>query len=200
MYTIADKLSQTLQNQGVINKEEQDICRYGLELAFLSVCEFASILLLAIFVGNFMQTLTFFIAFIPLRLYAGGYHADTRGRCYLVLLGVYFAFAYAMKVTPIFLYQMVEIATIIFMLFMVFCFAPIIHRNKKVTDIERYHYRKISLIIMAIEVGIIIFGMIFCTIKQYVFAFSLGQFTVAVSMLAALVKIRRGGERNERFS
>lgn len=188
MYVIAEILSKTLEKQGVINKEETDICRYGLELALLSVLEFTSILLIAIFARNFIHTMVFFVSFIPLRLYAGGYHANTRLRCYLILLAVYMLFTWIMNYTPILLYRPIEAGIVLLVLFAVWSLAPIIHRNKQVNDKECYTYRRISLLIMAVEIGMLLVGMALHIGEQYVFAFSLGQFAVAASMLAAFVK------------
>ena len=77
---------------GAIKQEDISIYRYGLEVLYLFMLEVLSILLLAVWIGNFFETLLYFAAFIPLRLFAGGYHANTRLGCYFVSLGVYGVF------------------------------------------------------------------------------------------------------------
>ncbi len=188
-----------LQEQGIIEKEDMDACSYGLELAFLSVLEVLSILLLAIFVGNFLSTVIFFISFVPLRIYAGGYHADTRIGCYIILLVVYAAFSVLIKHMPVEFFLAIEGCVGLFTVFMVWKLAPIIHQNKLVNEADRCFYRKCSLRIVFVLECVLLAGMIWNAENTSIFAFSLGQFAVSVSMLAAFVKNKRtGGETNEK--
>ena len=75
MSSISGMITDTLWNQGIIQEEDVNKCRYGLDIFISSVLEIVSILIIAAVIGNFFQTLLFFAAFIPLRVYAGGYHA-----------------------------------------------------------------------------------------------------------------------------
>lgn len=101
MECISGIISHTLWEQGIIQEEDIDKCQYGLDIFISSVLEVASILIIAAVVGNFFDTLIFFAAFIPLRVYAGGYHANTKLRCYLVSLSVYGIFTVAIYVLPV---------------------------------------------------------------------------------------------------
>lgn len=83
MQKLAQGTAERLAAQGIIREEDAPIYRYGLEAIYSSLLELLSILTLAALIGNFWQTVLFFAAFIPLRLYAGGYHASTRLRCLL---------------------------------------------------------------------------------------------------------------------
>ena len=80
MQRLAQGTAERLVAQGIIREEDVPIYRYGLEAMYSSLLELLSILALAALIGNFWQTVLFFAAFIPLRLYAGGYHASTRLR------------------------------------------------------------------------------------------------------------------------
>ena len=101
MSSISGMITDTLWNQGIIQEEDVNKCRYGLDIFISSVLEIVSILIIAAVIGNFFQTLLFFAAFIPLRVYAGGYHADTKLRCYFVSLAAYGVFTIAMYLLPI---------------------------------------------------------------------------------------------------
>ena len=72
MKSIAASIAYTLWDQGIIQKEDIDKCRYGLDIFISSALEIVSILIIAAVIGNFLQTLLLFAAFIPLRVYAGG--------------------------------------------------------------------------------------------------------------------------------
>lgn len=101
MKSISGMLTDTLWDQGIIQEEDIDKCRYGLDVFISSALEVVSILVIAAVMRNFLQTLLFFASFIPLRVYAGGYHADTKLRCYFVSLAVYDIFTIAMYVLPV---------------------------------------------------------------------------------------------------
>ncbi len=56
MKSISDTIANTLWTQGIIQKEDIDTCRYGLDVFVSSALEIASILIIAAFVGNFFET------------------------------------------------------------------------------------------------------------------------------------------------
>lgn len=89
MQKLAQKTADQLAVQGIISQKDTAVYCYGLEALYSSLLELLTILFLSLFVGNFLQTMLFFAALIPLRVYAGGYHAKTRLRCYLMSLAVY---------------------------------------------------------------------------------------------------------------
>ena len=84
MKQIAEMTTHRLVSRGVIAEADASIYAYGFEAMFSTVFTFGSIIVLSVCVGNFFETLLFFTAFMVLRIYAGGYHAATRVRCYLI--------------------------------------------------------------------------------------------------------------------
>ena len=129
-----------------------------------------------------------FLTFIPLRVYAGGYHADTRLTCFIVSLVVYCVFTVLLKVIPIKLHYLFILIDIVTNLLLVILFAPIVHKNKSVNNIERKHYRKFSVNITLLEIFII--SMVLLMTNNSFFALSLasGQMAVAFSMIMAFLK------------
>lgn len=73
--------------RGVVAEEEQPIIRYGLEVLLETVLSYASILIIALYIGTLLETVVFLGAFMLLRCYAGGYHASTRWRLFRNVLG-----------------------------------------------------------------------------------------------------------------
>ena len=100
MENVAKFIADVLSEQGAISKSETDICKYGLEVFISSALGIVSVFVISAFAGNFLETVLFFAAFIPLRIYAGGYHASTKLRCYLLSLLVYGAFTFVMHALP----------------------------------------------------------------------------------------------------
>ena len=108
MDRIALSISNTLAESNIIKKEDVAIYKYGILLFLTSALEIGIILILSLFIGNFIETIIFFVAFLPIRVYAGGYHADTKLRCFFVLIGVYAIFSVVLMIATNEIYQYIK--------------------------------------------------------------------------------------------
>ena len=73
-----------MEIQTFSKEEKEEIIRYGLE-RIKSTCIMTLVtLLLGCIFQVFFQSIIFLVCFIVLRKYAGGYHADTQNRCYVI--------------------------------------------------------------------------------------------------------------------
>ena len=185
---ISNGIADMLWTQGIIQEDDIDKCKYGIDLFISSFLEIISILAIAAFLGNFIETVLLFVFFVPLRIYAGGYHADTKLKCYFISLVMY-GFSYTLaNITPSGMFVLINVIGTLFSLIMVIIMAPIIHINKNVNDIERRNYRKISIEICLVETTIIL--LLTMTIPKNIIVtyLTVGQVSVAISMLAAIMK------------
>ncbi len=188
MKNISNGIADMLWTQGIIQEDDIDKCKYGIDLFISSFLEIISILAIAAFLGNFIETVLLFVFFVPLRIYAGGYHADTKLKCYFISLVMY-GFSYTLaNITPSGMFVLINVIGTLFSLIMVLIMAPIIHINKNVNDIERRNYRKISIEICLVETTIIL--LLTMTIPKNIIVtyLTVGQVSVAISMLAAIMK------------
>ena len=188
MKYLSSNISKKLYDNGFIQKNDIEICRYGIEIFISTVLEISSILLISIFAKNFFETIMYFAAFIPLRLYAGGYHADTRLRCYLISLGVYFLFSFVIDIIPRQAYLTTNLLCTTISFITVITFAPIIHCNKKTALPERKYYRKVSIGICSIETVLLLLISVLFPSNILTTSFALGEISVSLSMLAAILK------------
>ena len=73
-----------MEIQTFSKEEKEEIIRYGLE-RIKSTCIMTLVtLLMGCIFQVFFQSIIFLVWFIVLRKYAGGYHADTQNRCYVI--------------------------------------------------------------------------------------------------------------------
>lgn len=188
MKNISGTIADALWTQGIIQKDEVAACKYGIDIFISSFLEIASILLIAAVLGNFFETVLLFLAFIPLRVYAGGYHADTKLKCYIISLMMY-AIAYVIAaVLPSETYLFANVFGTLFSLFTVLIKAPIIHRNKTVNAVERKNYRKISIEICLFETTAVLLLTSKYPQNSAITYLAVGQMSVSISMLAAVAK------------
>lgn len=81
---IANKCTNNLLAHQIISEKERPIYHYGFELFFSTTFCIISILLLGAIFGYFPLSITFIFFFVPIRIVAGGYHASSYGKCFLL--------------------------------------------------------------------------------------------------------------------
>ena len=182
------QISHILSQHKIISKDDVYICAYGLESFVISVLEIVSILVLSLFLNIFLNTLMFFFAFVPFRMYAGGYHADSKIKCYLIMLAVYAIFLLLIKNISNIYFTHSELIGMVFTFIVVLSFSPIVNGNKRVSQKEKIVYRKISFCIMFLEFAVIVGGIKIFPGSTVVFSIYLGQLAVSLSMIAAMIK------------
>lgn len=194
MKRITRSIALTLNQNGIISNEDIEICAYGLELFISAVGEIALLLIAALFLKRLPETILFFTAFIPLRIYAGGYHADSRLRCFLILIEVFAIFIVLINCISAEVYKIIILSAMVLNTLCVFIMAPIGHPNKKQTKKEIHTYRLISVVVSVAEVVLLTAWCTIFSVNVYAFSFSLGMITNVGSMLSAEIKhVVRGG-------
>lgn len=193
---LSNNISQFFCKNNIISEDEYDIYKYGLELLLAAVFEIGFVLILSIILKIFIPTMIFFVSFIPLRIYTGGYHASNHLRCFLTLLFVYLIFILSLKFLPNSVYDLFCIYSAIFSAIIILLFAPVEDANKPLCEKEVKYYRKKSILVLIIQAIILAFLFVGLRGSVYVLSFSFGQISVAFSIIIAILK-RKGGSLNE---
>ena len=76
------KITEFLIKTNIITTDEVELYQYGFDLTVKKVIHVLVILLIGHIGGHFLGMVSFLIAYICLREYAGGYHARTTKGCY----------------------------------------------------------------------------------------------------------------------
>lgn len=194
---LSNSISKILADGGVINKDDEAKCSYGIDIMISSVVQISIVLVASIFIRNFIQTLLFFLMFIPLRIYAGGYHADSRGRCFAILIGVYMFFCIFLQIGNAKIYTITIWGGMVFTLITVLLAAPVLHSRKHLTENEICAFRKIAILVCSAEIILIVIGSMITGQNMYISSCVCGQLAVSLSMVAACIKKRLGGVKNE---
>jgi accessory gene regulator B len=153
-----------MEVHNVIQGKDRELYTYGINQGFIILLNLVTSMVIGFVMGMFLETVLFLTIYIPLRKYAGGYHAETAFSCYLlsnlmiatnlILIKVLWTYAIGVFV--------VSIASIL-ILFL----APIQAKNKPLDAVEKRVYRfRTRIILLCI---ICILGM-FIHLKLYLFA------------------------------
>lgn len=94
---MTDRLLKQMIQFHIIDSEDAEIYRFGLEALLLKLIHYSSYFVIAVFCREWKRFLVFFIAFLLLRKSAGGYHAKTRRGCYIGSCLLVFCIVMCMK-------------------------------------------------------------------------------------------------------
>lgn len=151
---ISERITSFLIENKVILTEDKDIYSYGLRQLFMMVLNITITILLGIIFKELWQSILFSLVYIPLRSYAGGYHARTPMRCTLfstVMVCIALLLMKFLTFTRISIVVMLIVSSLIIILL-----SPVEDKNKPLDDLEKIVYKKRTLIILTIEVIITI--------------------------------------------
>ena len=149
---MTDRLLAQMIKCNIIEKEEEEIYRFGLEGLILKLIHYSTYLLIAALLGEVIPFLVFFAAFLILRKNAGGYHAETKMDCYvssgLTVLG-----------TIVFMklfrnWSNVEFICILFVIIaniLICMIAPLGNRNRELDEEEQKYFKKKTRVFLLIE-------------------------------------------------
>lgn len=78
---LAEKIVRRLRDRQIISKENEELYKYGFNIGLTILINLLSSVLVGVFFGMIFESMIFLMGYIPLRSYAGGYHARTPLRC-----------------------------------------------------------------------------------------------------------------------
>lgn len=146
------KIGDDLVRSNVVNEEDEEIYIYGLNQILVSIISVLSAMIIGVIGGMLFEISVFMISYIPLRSFAGGYHAKTPTRCYLVSVIMLIAVLLSMKylILPDWLYYTILLMAIL----VIFVFSPVEAMNKPLNKAEHKVYKRITICIASAEVTV----------------------------------------------
>lgn len=162
---------------------KKDNYLYGLELAFTSCLVWGTILLLAILVGKFYETLIFYGGFLIIRKLIGGYHASSIIKCYMLSIITYGIFVVILFVVPKELYQIINIVLASFVIIGIKTCAPRNRCENATLELNKEKNRKVALIISAVQLLLVEIEFFIYPYSIIAFTLCLGSFTAVLALI-----------------
>lgn len=150
---LSGKITEQLIENGTIDSENKEIYSYGVEQTFVILMNIVTTLFIGICFGMLWQSIIFMIIYLPLRSFAGGYHASTVFRCYI--------FGMVLTITYLFINKYVSetnliiITLIVIASLMILILAPVETSNKPLDHTELSVYKKRTRILLLSDICII---------------------------------------------
>lgn len=166
---------------------DREVYAFGIRALFTQSAH----LLLAVSLGGafglFWESILFLAAYMPLRIYAGGYHAPTQARCFLASLAMVFVVLVILQGIPAQLQFAAAFGLAAVAAAVVLRFAPVEHENKPLDAAEQIVYqRKARRMTALIATGIVI--CFFCGSKTGALTLSLSLSAESILILLELRK------------
>ena len=149
---LSQKIGDDLVRSNVIEAEDAEIYIYGINQILVSVLNVLSALIIGLILGTFFEVVVFMAAYIPLRIFAGGYHAKTPLRCYIFSVIMLIIVSLGMKY--LYMADWVYYVILAVAALMILVLSPVEDKNKPLDDLEYKVYKRRAIIIAAIELTI----------------------------------------------
>lgn len=181
---IAEWLTSNLEENRVIQSEDRELYKFGLEQFMMIALNLITTLAIGLIFRCLVPIIVFMAVYIPLRSFAGGFHAKTPLRCYIYSVMILVCAALAFKYLT--LDGIVYYALTALSFAVIFALAPIDSKNKPLDDIEMTVYRKRARIILCIDVAV---GLLLYFTAHTAVASSIAYSLACVAFMMPLGKV-----------
>lgn len=177
---ISGKIAEHLYRKNIISKDEAEICKYGYEVLFLNLMNFAIVAVLGALLHTFFCSMVFFVVFALTRNYCGGFHAKSMTICTLTFIAVYLftIFMATNHISKEFFSFIINAVFCFSYVIAAHAFAPIENENKPLEPYEKKKFKIISIIL----------GVFFSVISISSYNFNSDfAMTISITLLAVTV-------------
>lgn len=178
---IADNIVKWMLNNNIIEENKMVICKWGIGHILDTVFNIATFLIIGILFKMPIETAVFTLGYIPLRIYAGGYHAKTPFRCWclsnIILVVSLIIVRNAERYYTAFWIASILAAIVLMMLM------PVEDLHKHLDQNDRKKYKKCGIVILVIEMFI---SVIFVLMHNNRIAIALSSIWVLLSVMLIL--------------
>lgn len=172
-----------LVHEGIISAEDSPLYAYGFKQGLMLLLNIATTFIIGALMDSLWPALIFFLCYPPLRSMAGGYHARTQIRCYLLGIGltvIVFAMIQWIPWTPISIVLITAVASLI-----IWSLAPVADTNKPLDELEITVYRKRARRILMVQWLVLAIAL---AMQWAIIANSIGVSILAVSGMLVIGK------------
>lgn len=182
---LSQRFADKLVAFGIISESDIEIYVFGFYQIVMLLLNVVTTLILGVAFRLIVPCIILNIAYIFIRISAGGYHADTSVKCYIystLMIAVLLSVIKWIHIINAVLASMLILSVIVIIIF-----APVETENNPLDEVEKKVYRKRSLIVLSIEILICLLLEINSK-KWVVQTVVLGLFAECIMLIAGTVK------------
>lgn len=185
-HNLAEDITFVLIKHKILDIEQRDVYIYGLEVILLNSIVLITFMLMSFLFKEWLHYLAFLVTFVPLRIFSGGYHADTSERCFLVSVFMYGASLAAIKLIQNLSMNWFFLAAGVISVIVILVMTPLINKNNPLSVSQKNRNRITAYAILVLD--LILF--ILCCSKHWKFASSELIFICLVAILLMIGKLK----------
>ena len=141
---LSTKICQSFIKSQSIDEESYELYEYGIFLLIANFFFAMEILLFGAVFRCLFGAVVFYISFRIIRIYAGGYHADTETRCEIITTLIFLAITYFISISNQQNFQVLVFILTAIAIPIIIIFSPLDTPAKPLDDDEKRKYRRIS--------------------------------------------------------
>lgn len=143
-----------LLNKHVIEEDDRDVYEYGFHALYNNIIDISSIIIISIFFNQVLQTILYHISYIILRNTAGGYHAKTHIRCFIMSTVIWLLSLWAISHTS---FAIISIGLAGVDVFLIWAKAPVEHINNPLSAQKLKRMKVYSRVMSTVILAVILF-------------------------------------------
>ncbi|MCI9052522.1 MAG: accessory gene regulator B family protein [Lachnospiraceae bacterium] len=177
---ITKRIIRVLLHEKIITQEDVEVYEYGCQITLANIINFIIVLTIGIIFKSVIQSAIFYLSFISLRIFCGGYHANSYHKCFFIFgctCSICILLGHFLEKVSILTF--LSVGSIFLLGMAIYKKAPIEHENRPFMEEERKKFRKKSF---EVYVGWVIICSIFRIFGQFSY-----QAVLTMSFLAVLV-------------
>lgn len=175
--------------KGILKEEDQALYEYAYVLLFIQFMNISGAILLGLFFGDILSVAAYLAVFIPLRHFAGGYHAKSPEMCSVSSFAVLLLFCIIEKSGFFFRFFIVSMLLLILSFIIIWSLSPVAAPDKPLDAQENDRYKKKAR-------GFLFFDMLLVLFLFYFRIWSCGS--MAAMALIGIAALQIIGELIER--
>ncbi|MGB8455008.1 MAG: accessory gene regulator B family protein [Anaerocolumna sp.] len=191
----SESLTNRLVTNNIIKMEDYEIYQFGIENFMMKAGHIVSYIIIGLLFQLLPELLVFLTVFIPLRENAGGYHAKTPLKCYILscctVLTLLCIICFITESMMEFSIVLAVVSSLV-----LFLIAPVDTENKPLDEAELTYYKSKAGFIIIIELGLVlIFRMLLWNELSFIVALSL-TYELLIVLAGILVKVSESGYKH----
>lgn len=138
----------------IVDIEQRDIYIYGLEVILLNGSLLLVFLIISLLCGEMINFWAYLLFFLPLRIFSGGYHAESGERCFILSTILYGVSIIATKFLPLlfqsWFFNLIGVSAVI----VIIVISPLVNKNNPLTKTQQKSNRIIVCLLLAIDLAV----------------------------------------------
>ena len=183
IHQVSRQITRSLINNDIIKFDDVSVYQYGLEVLIMTIAKFTGLFLIGLLTGYLIETIVFILAFSSIRIYAGGYHASTVFKCFMLSLFFLSLDIIACQKLMVVNNSWISIASAGVALLVIYKLAPVEVVTRPISERERLYFRKLSLLVTTVFFIAVVYFSINNLYLWYVGVFAMGMLIEALTLI-----------------